>query len=48
MTLQETELSMDQDLIQRVVEAALLAAPQPLTLAQLAALFHEDELPPAG
>ncbi len=48
MTLQETELSMDQDLIQRVVEAALLAAPQPLTLAQLAALFHEDELPPPG
>ena len=27
--------SMDQDLIRRIVEAALLASPQPLTLAQL-------------
>lgn len=39
---------MDQDLIRRIVEAALLAAPQPLTLAQLTALFPEDELPPPG
>ena len=48
MTLTEPENSMDQDLIRRVVEAALLAAPHPLTLSQLAALFHEDELPPPG
>ena len=32
---------MDPDLIKRIVEAALLAAPQPQTLAQLAALFPE-------
>lgn len=40
--------AMDQDLIRRIVEAALLAAPQPLALPQLAALFPEDELPPPG
>ncbi len=40
--------SMDQDLIQRIVEAALMAAPQPQTLAQLAALFPEDLPPPPG
>ena len=39
---------MDQDLIRRIIEAALLAAPQPLPLAQLAALFPEDGLPPPG
>jgi segregation and condensation protein B len=39
---------MDQDLIRRIVEAALLASPQPLTLAQLTALFPEEELPPPG
>lgn len=39
---------MDQTFIQCIVEAALLAAPQPLTLAQLAALFPDDELPPPG
>jgi segregation and condensation protein B len=39
---------MDQDLIRRVVEAALLAAPQPQTLTQLAALFPDDELPAPG
>jgi segregation and condensation protein B len=48
MTLQEPSESMDHDLIRRIVEAALLAAPQPLTLAQLAALFPEDELAPPG
>jgi len=47
-TEQEPDASMDQDLIRRIVEAALLAAPQPLTLAQLTALFPEDELPPPG
>ena len=40
--------TMDQTLIQRIVEAALLAAPQPLTLAQLAGLFPDDEQPPKG
>jgi len=39
---------MDQDLIRRIVEAALLASPQPLTLAQLAALFPDDEQAPNG
>jgi segregation and condensation protein B len=34
---------MDQTLIRQIVEAALLAAPQPLTAAQLAELFTEDE-----
>ncbi len=38
---------MDQQLIIRIVEAALLAANQPLTLAQLHALFPEDQPPPA-
>ena len=37
---------MDQALITRIVEAALLAANQPLTLAQLHALFPEDEPAP--
>jgi segregation and condensation protein B len=39
---------MDQDLIRRIVEAAIFAAPQPLTLAQLTALFPDEELPPPG
>jgi segregation and condensation protein B len=39
---------MDHDLIRRIVEAALLAAPQPLTLTQIAALFPEEELAPPG
>ncbi len=38
---------MDQHLITRIVEAALLAANQPLTLAQLHALFPEDAPAPA-
>jgi segregation and condensation protein B len=38
---------MDQQLITRIVEAALLAANQPLTLAQLHALFPEDAPAPA-
>jgi len=38
---------MDQQLINRIVEAALLAANQPLTLAQLHALFPEDQPAPA-
>jgi segregation and condensation protein B len=48
MTHNEPSESMDQNLIRRIAEAALLAAPQPLTLSQLAALFPEDELPPPG
>ena len=39
---------MDQALITRIVEAALLAANQPLTVAQLQALFALDEQPPEG
>ena len=39
---------MDQDLIRRIVEAALFASQHPLTLAQLASLFPEEELPPPG
>ena len=38
---------MEQDLIQRIVEAALMAAPQPLTLAQINALFPEDQPAPS-
>ncbi|MGH8077672.1 MAG: SMC-Scp complex subunit ScpB, partial [Lysobacter sp.] len=38
---------MDQQLITRIVEAALLAAHQPLTLAQLQGLFPEDQPAPA-
>ena len=42
-------MSQDESsLIRRIVEAALLAAPQPLTLAQLAALFAEDAQPAPG
>ncbi|MFT4246816.1 MAG: SMC-Scp complex subunit ScpB [Pseudomonas sp.] len=39
---------MDQPLITRIVEAALLASHQPLTLAQLNELFPEDEPAPPG
>lgn len=39
---------MDQPLINRIVEAALLAANQPLTLAQLHGLFPEEQPAPAG
>lgn len=39
---------MDQTLITRIVEAALMAANQPLTLAQLHALFSLDEPAPEG
>ncbi|TWI12634.1 SMC-Scp complex subunit ScpB [Aerolutibacter ruishenii] len=39
---------MDQHLITRIVEAALLAGNQPLSLAQLQALFPEDQPPPSG
>ena len=39
---------MDQLLINRIVEAALLAASQPLTLVQLNGLFPLDEPAPDG
>jgi segregation and condensation protein B len=39
---------MDQTFITRIVEAALLASPQPLTVAQLRALFTLDEQAPEG
>lgn len=39
---------MDQSLVNRIVEAALMAASQPLTLAQLHGLFPEEEPAPAG
>lgn len=39
---------MDQPLITRIVEAALLAANQPLALAQLHGLFPEEQPAPAG
>lgn len=48
MTESQPEETMDQDLIRRIVEAALLASPQPLTLAQITALFPEESLPPPG
>ena len=48
MTDPSNDEPMDQDLIRRIVEAALLASPQPLTLAQITALFPEESLPPPG
>ena len=38
---------MEQDLIKRIVEGALLAANQPLTVAQLHGLFPEEQPAPA-
>jgi segregation and condensation protein B len=39
---------MEQDQLNRIIEAALLAAAQPLTVAQLSALFGEEEKPAPG
>ena len=39
---------MEPEVIRRIVEAALFASQQPLTVAQLAALFTEDEALPAN
>lgn len=39
---------MDQALVNRIVEAALLAASQPLTVAQLHGLFPEEQPAPPG
>ena len=44
----QTQPTMDQTLVTRIVEAALLAAHQPLTLAQLHGLFPLDEPAPDG
>lgn len=43
-----TDSRMDQSLINRIVEAALLASNQPLTLAQLRELFPEEQPAPPG
>jgi segregation and condensation protein B len=41
-------LFMDLDLVRRIVEAAIMAAPQPLTISQIYGLFPEEEPAPAG
>src|SRR5579859_2556179 len=41
------EARMDPDLVRRIIEAALLAAQRPLSLAQMAELFPEDAPAPA-
>lgn len=48
MTGQASPAVMDQALLNRIVEAALLAANQPLSLAQLHGLFSLDEPAPDG
>ena len=51
MTEQE-EMTIDTiiqgEQLQQILEAALLAAGQPLSMAQLAALFNDEERPPKG
>jgi segregation and condensation protein B len=43
------EQDLDQDFIRRIVEAAIMAAPQPLSITQIYALFPDDEpAPPVG
>ncbi len=39
---------LDHDLIRRIVEAAIMAAPQPLGITQIYALFPDDEPAPVG
>ncbi|MBL9195752.1 SMC-Scp complex subunit ScpB [Xanthomonas fragariae] len=46
--LSEADHRMDQALITRILEAALLASSQPLTLAQLQGLFPDEEPAPPG
>jgi segregation and condensation protein B len=41
-------VASNQDFLKRVIEAALLASPQPLGLQQIAALFHDEERPLPG
>ncbi len=45
---EQPDQRMDQPLINRIVEGALLASSQPLTLSQLQGLFPEDEPAPPG
>jgi segregation and condensation protein B len=40
--------ALPADLVRRIVEAALLAAPQPLAVPQIAALFPDDAPAPTG
>jgi len=37
-----------QDFLKRVIEAALLASPQPLSVQQISGLFHDEERPLPG
>lgn len=46
--MSELHMDLDQALIERIVEAALLASAQPVPLAQLQALFPEDAPAPPG
>lgn len=39
---------IDENLLRRIVEAALLASPQPLSMSQMLALFEESESPGHG
>lgn len=39
---------LDHDLIRRIVEAAIMAAPQPLSITQIYTLFPDDEPAPVG
>ena len=48
MSKSNQQPSMDQNFITRIVEASLLAANQPLTLAQLHSLFPEEQPAPNG
>lgn len=45
---QDLEYELDQHLIRRIVEAAIMAAPQPLGISQIYALFPDDEPAPVG
>ncbi len=44
----DLEHNLDQNFIGRVVEAAIMAAPQPLSITQIYALFPDDEPAPVG
>ncbi len=44
----DLEHALDQNLIGRIVEAAIMAAPQPLSITQIYALFPDDEPAPVG
>lgn len=44
----DSDHALDQNLIGRIVEAAIMAAPQPLSITQIYALFPDDEPAPVG